>query len=194
MIMKSIFCLVMLLLSINYLVAQQKQSFKLSGNLQVGLLKGQANDALQVQVVGGVQYTTWFAGIGIAMDDYYKRTAPVFLSIRKNILRKIETPYLYADIGYSLPWVNEAPTEWQRSEFNKGVYLDAGVGYILAVSGSVAFKVSVGYSQKELHESRYFRSYIYRDFPPYDTELGPERIEYFDYSLRRLSIRIGLTF
>ena len=194
MMMRTVFCLMVLLFSVFRLAAQQQQPFHFSGALRLGVLKGEASEALQLQLAGGIQYKTWFVGIGAGVDNYYKRTAPVFLSFRKDILPKLQTPFLYADLGYSLPWLHDAPTEWQRSEFNKGAYLDAGIGYTFAAANAVAFNVSIGYSRKALHESRYLRSYIYRDFPPYGAEPGPERIEYYDYSLRRLSIRMGLTF
>jgi hypothetical protein len=159
---------------------------------QAGFLKGHNNDALQYQSINGIRYWGYSLGIGVGVDQYYYRTVPVFGEVRKDIFNKRETPFIYAALGSSLPWVKDGPVNaWQRSEYNKGIFYEAGVGYKIPVKGRLFLNFSLGYSQKSLHETQYTK--IYRDFPPYDTENWGNTM-YFDYTFRRISVKVGLGF
>jgi hypothetical protein len=113
----------------------------------VGLLKGDAGGKLQLQTIQGVRYGKWFAGLGIGLDNYYRRSIPVFLDLRREILNRKNTPFVYGDAGINIPWnKKEQPTEYSTSTFRNGFYSDVGVGYRLAAIKSSAFVLSAGYS------------------------------------------------
>jgi hypothetical protein len=179
-----------ILLACFQLSAQKKVQFQTLN--QVGFLKGHNNDALQYQSINGIRYRSYSIGIGVGVDHYYYRTVPVFGELRKDLFNKKETPFIYAALGSSLPWIKEtSPNSWQRSEYSRGSFYEAGIGYKVPIKGRVFMSFSLGYSQKSLHETQYSR--IYRDFPPYDTESWTNPV-YYDYTFRRISVKAGLGF
>ncbi len=187
--MRSLLSIIMLLLCFQ-LCAQNKVQFQ-SLN-QVGFLKGHGADALQYQSVNGARYKGFSLGIGAGVDYYYFRTVPLFVELKKEVLNKKETPFIFASLGSSLPWIKDpAADSWQKSEYSKGSYFEAGIGYKVPFKKRLFMIFSMGYSMKELHETRYWR--MYRDFPPYDMESWSNP-EYYDYTFRRISVRVGLGF
>src|SRR5262245_27408802 len=72
---------------------------------QLGILEGEAGTAFQLQTINGIQFKTWSAGIGVGLDYYKYRSIPLFLDLRKYILNKPRTPFLYADGGIHFAWV-----------------------------------------------------------------------------------------
>jgi hypothetical protein len=187
--MKSILTIGILLLCFQ-LYSQNKVQFQTLG--QAGFIKGQNNDALQYQSINGIRYKGYSLGIGVGVDYYYYRTVPVFAEMRKDLFNKKETPFIYAALGSSFPWNKEVTINaWQRSDFSKGSFYEAGIGYKVPVKGRFFMSFSLGYSQKTLHEIKYTR--MYRDFPPYDTESWSNPM-YYDYTFRRISVKAGLGF
>ena len=187
--MKSIITVCMLLVYFQ-LCAQHKVQFQTLN--QVGFLKGHNNDALQYQSINGIRYNGYSLGIGVGVDHYYYRTVPVFGEVRKELFDKKESPFIYAALGSSLPWIKDVNANtWQRSEFSKGIFYEAGIGYKVPVKGRLFLNLSVGYSQKSLHERQYTK--VYRDFPPYDTDIWSNAMT-FDYTFRRISVKVGLGF
>ena len=167
----------------------QKARIKFSGINQLGILKGSSDQTFQLQTINGIRYKTWFAGVGVGYENYYLKTIPLFIDIRWNLLSKKATPFIYADIGANLPSKKQKKGEWQTSDYKAGLYYDVGRGYSAPIKGNFAFKLSAGYSQKQLHEAR--TNIVIWDFPPYG---GNDYKEYFDYTFRRLSIKAALQF
>lgn len=167
----------------NSAVAQEKEKVKFSSINQFGMLKGSSDQTYQLQTVNGVKYKTWFAGIGVGLEEYYVKTIPVFVDVRKNLLKQNASPFLYADLGVSFPSEKEDKGAWQTSVYNKGLYYDAGLGYNIPIKGRLAFNFSAGLSYKKLHEERV-----------YGEAFGGNGKEYFEYSFRRISIKTALQF
>ncbi|MFI5151955.1 MAG: hypothetical protein ACHQET_01395 [Chitinophagales bacterium] len=51
---------------------------------QIGLLEAETGSAFQIQSVNGMQYKSWFGGIGVGLDYYRFRSIPFFLDLRKS--------------------------------------------------------------------------------------------------------------
>ncbi|HYK57418.1 MAG TPA: hypothetical protein VEV15_13200 [Flavisolibacter sp.] len=167
----------------NSAVAQEKEKIKFSSINQAGFLKGSSDQTYQLQTINGVKYKTWFAGIGVGLEEYYLKTIPVFIDVRKNLFEHKASPFLYADLGISFPSEKEDKGAWQMSVYNKGLYYDVGLGYNIPIKGSLAFNFSAGLSYKQLHEERtYWESF------------GGNGKEYFEYSFRRVSLKVALQF
>ena len=66
---------------------------------QVGILNGSKGVYYQLQSINGIKYKTWFAGIGVGMENYFRTGIPLFVDVRKNLLKTSATPFLYADVG-----------------------------------------------------------------------------------------------
>ena len=157
---------------------------------QVGVASGATGDGLQMQTVNGINYKTLSAGLGVGLDYYCERTIPIFIDVRKNIFSKENTPFIYADFGTNVPWVKENKEQtWYTSDYDKGKYYDVGLGYKLLLNKKISVNMSVGYSQKQLQETR--TTHFINDFPPYTRSSNPET---YDYALRRFSFKVGLIF
>jgi hypothetical protein len=154
---------------------------------QVGLLEGSGGSAFQAQTINGIRYRKWFAGLGIGLDKYKFRTAPLFLDIRRDLLNRTNTPFVYADIGTHLPWVKDSEQDWwERSEFNRGLYYDAGLGYKLQLGKGRGLLFSGGFSLKRMREKRFLGTMCIN--PPCSEQM----FDRFDYSLRRFTLKAGI--
>lgn len=160
-----------------------------SSLIQVGILEGESGTAFELQTINGVRFGTWRVGIGVGLDYYKFRGIPLFLDLRKDILKKARTPFIYADGGIHFAWVNEEnKTGWLRNEYSNGLYYAFGAGYRLGLKKNDAFVFSLGYSYKKMEEKRY--STVYCINTPCDERLN----ETLDYGLRRLSFQLGFNF
>jgi hypothetical protein len=167
----------------NSAVAQEKEKIKFSSINQAGILKGSSDQTYQLQTINGIKYKTWFAGMGVGLEEYYLKTIPVFIDVRKNLFKHKPSPFLYADLGVSFPSEKEDKGLWQTSVYSKGLYIDVGLGYNIPIKGSLAFNFSAGLSYKKLHEKRI-----------YGHSFGSNGKEYFEYSFRRVSVKVALQF
>ena len=139
---------------------------------QAGVLNGSKGAFLTLQSINGIKYKTWFAGAGVGVDGYYRSSFPVFLDVRKDLLKKRETPFLYADVGYHfIRDTKDQLNQWYENAYNKGsMYTDVGVGYKFGFMSKGHWIVSAGYSYKyvkyknmylwECPTSRCYENYI----------------------------------
>jgi hypothetical protein len=185
---------VIFMLGIRSASAQQKPSadtwqFHSINNL--GLLEGQAGSSFQLQTVNGVQYKSWFGGVGVGLDFYRYRTIPLFADLRKEFGHGANKVFLYADLGVSFSWVtdDEKMAYMPDDHFSNGFYDDFGFGYKMPVGKSNAFLISLGYSYKKIVES--YNDGVYFDYPPAG---GYNHSEQIDSYLNRLNIKVGLAF
>jgi hypothetical protein len=179
------------------LYAQEKQQTAKKRNncscgfqtmIQGGLLEGAKGPSWHLQTVNGSYYKTWFAGIGVGLDYYSMRTIPLFLDVRKDLVKGKRTPFLYADAGIHFDWLKtkEKPG-WGTSEYNRGFYYDAGIGYKIALGNRDALQVSTGYTMKRLREERLVAPWCIQ------APCNPSK-EYYDYSFSRITFKVGWQF
>ncbi len=156
---------------------------------QVGIAWGATDDGLQLQTINGLSHKTYSVGIGIGLDYYWERTLPVFIDLRKNIFSKKQTPFVYADMGLNMPWVKtDKENTWSKSDYEHGSYFDIGIGYKVPIIKKLFANLSFGYSQKKLEEKRINEVIIF------DFQYGGNNSEDYDYTLRRFSLKAGLSF
>ena len=163
-------------------IAQTKAKFKFTSINELGILAGESTAEFQMQSINGISYKTFTAGIGLAIDDYYQRTFPLFVDLRKRLFKKTNSPFVYGDAGYSFIG-KSSMTDWEMDR-NGGLYYAAGIGYEIATNSKVKVVFDVGFSYKR------FSRII-------DNEPWRSSLHYFDtynYSLNRLSIKAGLRF
>lgn len=182
---------VSLLLMLNAM-GQQVGKIKYHSINNAGLVIGKSDNTLQLQTINGIKYKTYSAGIGIGLDDYYFKTVPLFVDLRKNLSEKKSTPFAYLDLGASIPWDRAKIETWTTSYYKTGFLYDMGIGYSVPIKGKFAFNFSAGYSEKILNETR--ESSLWTDYFP-----GPAPGNYKDtadyrYTFRRISLRIGFSF
>lgn len=166
----------------------QKSTPAFHVNATAGLVVGANGRDVQAQILPGIKYKSWFAGVGAGLDYYYWRGVPVFVSVQKLFQKPIPV-FLYTNVGWHLPWVQDKyKTNYGHvSRFEKGLYYDAGVGWHASISRRHALQLSVGYSGKKVTDVQ--RSLF---MPP-----GAEERLYLNkyvYDLRRISIKLGFQF
>ena len=155
---------------------------------QVGVLTGEAGSSFQLQSINGMRYKTWFAGAGVGLDFYKKRGIPVFLDIRKDILNKPSTPFVYADGGihYSWPTGQDKPGGNGKRTFSNDLYYDVGIGYKVSVKDQHAVLLSAGFSRKRVEEVT--------TYPQFCPACPPESYEAYNYTFNRLTLKLGYRF
>jgi len=163
-------------------IAQTKGKFKFTSINELGILAGESTAEFQMQSINGVSYKSFLAGIGLGIDDYYERTFPLFVDLRKRFSKRETAPFLYCDVGYSFISKNSM-TGWEMDK-KGGVYYAAGIGYEIATNSKVKAVFDVGYSYKRF--SRVIDNEPWRNSLHY--------FDTYDYSLNRISIKAGLRF
>ncbi len=150
----------------------------------MGIAAGKLNEAFQLQSVNGVRLKTWFAGVGVGLDDYRYRSVPLFFSLRKNLHLRNNSPFMYGDIGLNYPWVKDKQKSFfTQSNFEKGLYFDGGIGYKVGI-GKFDLLMSGGFSLKKLRELRknMFCGIIRCE----------ESTDRYDYTMKRVSFKLGV--
>jgi hypothetical protein len=181
---KLFFAIAILLLQLDG-SAQEKVKFKFTSINEVGLLQGQSGSAFQLQIINGVSYKTFSGGIGIGMDNYYLKTIPLFFDIRKNFSKNV---FAYVDAGVNFPW-NKKDLENKivvEGTYSKGLYLDAGAGYLINFKKTGKLLLSIGYSEKQIKENA-DPNVIVEPSPP------SHYTNYYKYIFQRLTMKIGLS-
>ncbi len=169
---------------------QTKKKFTFQSLNQIGVVTGSADEALQLQTINGVKYGSYFFGAGLGFDNYYIRSIPLFFHVSKTTGKKSATPFLYADGGYNIPWLqkHDYTLVWDGIEKTTGgAYYEIGFGYQAPVFKNTKFLLSIGYSHKEV--SQKVNTMDWLPIPP-----PPEAYETYRYYLRRIAIKAGLSF
>lgn len=141
-------CLV--ILSISF-AASSQQKIKFSSFNTAGVSVGKSGSFGVVQTVNGVKYKEWFAGIGLGIDYYKNRTIPLFIDVRRDLLK--ENVFAFADLGYNFPQHNNPGKEisyYSTYDFSGGFYSEVGIGYKMRLMGKRSLLVTSGYSYKTL--------------------------------------------
>lgn len=195
--MKKVAIILLLLSTVVVSFAQTEDSKSSSGKSyavhsinEVGILEGENGTSFQLQSIVDVQYRRWFTGIGAGIDYYTFRTIPVFLDVRRNLMNKNKTPFIYADAGINFPWLKKEEKASYNSEFKNGWYYDIGLGYNVSFKNSGALLISAGFSQKNFTEKRPAPVFIDILPNPYPYDYSSK----LNYSLRRISIKMGWIF
>jgi hypothetical protein len=160
----------------------------------MGLMEGQTGSAFQLQTVNGIQYKSWFGGIGLGLDYYRFRTIPLFADIRKEFGKAGNKFFVFADAGISFYWqkdkdVKQFPID---DKFENGFFGETGVGYKFKLNSKVAFLFSGSYSCKKLTETG--NTYYYIPFYTTVDPTYPNPAEKINYHLNRLLLNVGIEF
>ncbi|HEX6334877.1 MAG TPA: hypothetical protein VFZ78_11665 [Flavisolibacter sp.] len=182
--------LLVMFLAASIVTTHGQEKIKFQSMLQAGLLEGELGSSLQLHTVNGIRFKTWSAGVGAGLDYYHTRSIPVFLDLRKRILRNPQSPFLYAGGGYHFPWEKKQTDQQWGYYYDRntsgGLYYDAGIGYQLPVKNSMLY-FTAGYTYKRFSQE-VPQPVMCITWP------CPEVMQTFDYQVRRLSVKTGLRF
>jgi hypothetical protein len=170
--------------------AKKGCSCAFSSIVQIGALSGAAGTEALLQTVNGIRYKTWFVGAGIGIDYYSIKGYPLFLDLRKDLINKPSTAFVYADAGIHMPAKRKVQeNQWYESDYFNGFYSDAGIGYKIALGKISRLLVTSGYSYKNVEHV-----YIYLPGPGCDfAPCYQNHINYISY-LHRFSVKLGWQF
>ncbi|MBS1599568.1 MAG: hypothetical protein JST75_15190 [Bacteroidetes bacterium] len=161
---------------------------------QFGFLEGSAPSAFQVQTINGVQYKSWFGGIGIGIDYYRFRSIPLFADFRKEFSVGKNYVYVYGGVGANFTWITDKEKSdynlnyFGNADFKNGWYYDAGIGYKVPLNNRVAIFISPGFSHKTT---------TVKNATSICPFVGPCYLitpETYHYAMNRLSVNLGLIF
>ena len=158
---------------------------------QAGIVSGESSVAASAQAVNGIGYKSWFWGLGVGIDCYKYRSVPIFADVRKEFKTGRNYIFIYGDLGYHIPWVNDSDkTEWvwegsSTNEFKGGVYWDGGLGYSINFRHHHAILLSGGYSYKQMQRIN-TSSYLYSPGDPF--------VQTRNYYFNRLIFKVGWKF
>ncbi|HEX6846877.1 MAG TPA: hypothetical protein VF144_07860 [Chitinophagaceae bacterium] len=186
-----LFVLLSFVAIINEIQAQEKKGVKkyFSSQISTGILEGEQNTSFHVELLNGVHYKTWFAGIGTGLDYYYYRTLPVYLSGIKYLSPKNHSFFVQGDVGMNFVWEDERITAWNEvsHQFKPGLYWNGIVGFATGLDRKNAFSFGVGYSYKSFEEIKEIAVWCFN--PPCESSF-----ERYKYNLNRLTLRLGWQF
>ena len=165
---------------------KKKEHLSLHSIFQEGIVTGESGTALQLQVINGIRYKTFFAGAGAGLDYYYERSVPIFLDLRKKIFNKSSAPLLYVDGGYAFLW--QKTKDAGQTDSHGGLFYELGAGYEIQIYKKLRLLLCAGYSYKGLSKTINKMPWLSVWPPP------PNALDKYDYSLRRISLRAGFSF
>lgn len=178
-----------------YAQQEKKQSIKFNSINSIGLLSGEIQNKFTLQTINGLQYKSWFAGLGASLDNYGYRSIPAFIDIRKTFGHKEWLPFVYVDggINFSL-YSSDLPRKLNNKDAYKlknTFYGEAGFGVNRKLNRKIQFNFSIGYSYKHL-------GYLQYDVGGYgiilNNQMSPPTITQYDFYYRRIAIKTGLQF
>ena len=188
MLRRNYFLLVVFLMSAR-VCAAQLPDVRYSGIINTGAAFGSNNTKLQVQTIHGIRTGTWFAGAGASIDDYFSQSFPVFIDIRKDIFKRFNSPFIYAEGGVNLMKEN-GENKYTKIDNQPGPFYEAGGGYKIGINDQLALNLSAGYSFKSYSEEGYTKEY-----GPYGQAVGEWMHSTSNqYLLRRFVLKVGIQF
>jgi hypothetical protein len=152
----------------------------------VGMIGGESSVKPLFQLNGGITYGRYYSGIGIGFDPYRFNSVPVFADWRVNF-GKSRMIFVYGNGGYNFPAgdpVNENEFFKTSDKMKGGLYIDAGMGYSVALGGWHKISFSAGYSQKNISR---VKGYLY----PCGPSPCNEEVVRYSYSLGRIVTKLS---
>lgn len=147
-----------------------------------GIIAGESLPALELQTVNGVMNKDWFVGVGLAKDDYYHKSLPLFADVRYFFSKKTGA-FLYGDLGYhfALKYTPENPM-YTKNKLTGGFYSGWGAGMEIPLIQRLKLVVALGHSLKRMQLEEGFENC---------TNCTPT---YYNYRLNRIVLKTGLAF
>ena len=175
-------------LTVNFSASAQKNKIRFRSINTSGLVGGESKAGTAFQSVNGIQFSNWFSGIGVGVDDYRYKTLPLFMDGRW-FFGDDKNGFIYGDIGYNFPMKNKPGKEvyyYDTYEFTGSVYTDFGIGLKAKFIKKYSMLLSLGYSYKELQAKIGMNA----------CGTGPCSVDYskYDYNFNRMILKAGLVF
>lgn len=163
--------------------AQHKQPVVFNSYNSIGFVAGKSPVALAAQTENGVKYNNWFLGAGFGMDNYFIKTLPLYLAVKKEFSVKKNSLFLYVNAGGNfIAKDKETKNGFTAKATKGGFYADAGAGYKIKTTNRSSIYFSIGNSVKQIRQAE---TSLDTGFPyTYETK----------YKLSRIAFKAGYQF
>lgn len=150
---------------------------------------GENGKSAAYQAVNGIQFSNWFSGIGLAIDNYRYKSLPLFVDGRRFFGRQKNT-FIYGNLGYNFAMKNAPEKDiyyYGTYHFSGGVYTDLGIGYRFYLGKHSSLLFSLGNSLKKMQM---------KTEAPNQCLTGPCPVNYrvYQFNFNRLILQGGLIF
>lgn len=189
-----LFFLVVTIVASSLSFGQKKScAYKFHSVNSLSFLNGENEVSAALQSVNGIQKGNGFAGVGVGLDYYLYRTVPLFADVRYEFGKSKDKFFAYVDAGINFVWVRENDSDgpifiWEgpnsSTKYHDGVYMDAGIGYFIAMKNAGGLAFSLGFSHKSLEKTVTYQDWRTQQ-PVTDT---------YNYNLNRIAIKVGWRF
>lgn len=178
------------MLSTTSLFAQEEAKIKYGGMQQLGVIIEASRVRAMPNLINGVRYKNWFAGIGVGYEinanwgwgSSGANTMPLYLDV-KYYLFKRKWLFALADVGTNLVVGNEWMQNDDRNRFKKyaGYYGNVGLGVKTKFCGKTFYSFDVSYNFKQTRYDHHTKSW---------QDLWTE--EFNNFKQQRILLRFGL--
>jgi hypothetical protein len=152
--MKYLFLFVTATILYGVAVAQKKQKIVFNSYNSIGFVAGKSPVEFAAQTENGIKINNWFVGAGIAIDNYFIQSLPVFASLKKEFLFKTNSLFLYANAGTNFIAKDKNVVKgFSKIETIGQFYADAGVGYKINISKTRSVILSLGNTRKNIKQT-----------------------------------------
>jgi hypothetical protein len=167
---------------------QKSETGRFRAGLTGGLLFGESDPALLVQLSGGVERRNLYTGVGISYDPHELNSFPLFAEIRWSFFPK-KTVLVYGYGGINLPGSYPKEEEFLKTSdlMKAGLYFDGGFAYRINASNTHRFILSAGYGIKQSTREKTFAGNCGGMFPC--TE--PQHNFRYRYRTGRVVVKLG---
>jgi hypothetical protein len=145
------FCLIISLI-ISFSTSAQNEKIHFRSINLTGIVGGESQVNSVFQTINGINFSNWYSGIGIGIDDYRYKTLPLFFDARISFGNESKG-FVYVDLGYNFPLENKPGKEmgyYNTSNFKGGLYTDFGIGFKTKFIKNSSLLFSLGHSYKQV--------------------------------------------
>ena len=167
----------------------QKKKLEFHSINSVGIIGGESSSAATYETVNGFAFSSWFAGLGAALDNYHFKSVPFFVDARK-YFGKEKSLFVYGNIGANLPAQKQADKEfvyYNSYYFEGGVYADGGIGYRFPLIKKTSLVFSFGNSYKSMQAHTKMQVECF-------AAPCPATFKDYHYNFYRVILKAGLLF
>lgn len=173
-----------------FVVSGQKTVLQYRSQMYAGLLLSEGKRDFHLQTIQGIYIKRWTVGLGGGMDWYRFRTIPFFFSVTRDLFKNKEGVFVTVNAGTNFPALKKGMTVNDDSQFLRGVYWAASMGYKFEGNkkNNHSLILSAGYSYKRVKEERPISRFCPGGCQPSDIK------EKITYALPRIDFRVGWQF
>lgn len=159
------------------------------GWVEAGILAGPRGCYGQYLLTNGITFRKWYTGVGTGIDEYYWRSVPLFLTIRKKWGTKQGGWFTSGKGGLNIS-TKKAVSHTGSVEYKNGSFLGWDFGYDFKLAKHFGLLLSAGYEWKVAKQVTTTGSFN----DPFNGWADNKWVTTDKYSLHALFIRFGLSF